>query len=160
MLVPATLFIGFLFKGGIAALCPETWIDGTAVGLGCLLLDGRQDLTWDEANNFCQFTNNATLLEILTEEQLVFTQLQLTRLSEEEEEGGRNWWSSGTDVGRNGVWMLFFISLAKLYWSGLAVGDQLQPCPRFCLDPRLAFYIFHILDPRLAFYISIFWIPG
>ena len=107
MLLPTTFFIGILLKGGNAALCPETWIDGSAVGLGCLLLDSSQDLTWDEANNFCQFTNNATLLEILTEEQLVFTQLELTQLAEEE--GGQNWWTSGTDVGRNGVWMFSFI---------------------------------------------------
>ena len=88
MLVPATHFIGFLLflNIGNAAFCPETWIDGSVVGLGCLLFDSSLDLTWEEANNFCQFTNNATLLEILTEEQLVFTQLELTLLAKEEAE--------------------------------------------------------------------------
>ena len=92
MLVPTKFFIGLLLFNNLsnAAPCPETWIDGSAVGLGCLLFDSSLDFTWDEANNFCQFTSNATLLEILTEEQLIFTQLELTRLADEE--GGRNWW--------------------------------------------------------------------
>ena len=92
MLAQATIFIGLLFLniGNADALCPEPWVDGSSVGLGCLLFNSSLALTWDEANNFCQFTSNATLLEILTEEQLIFTQLELTRLADEE--GGRNWW--------------------------------------------------------------------
>ena len=91
--------------------CPEHWVDGTLAGLGCLLFfNGTKSYTWEEANSYCQTEENATLLEIWTTLQSDFISSEL-----EDHEDKRTWWTSGTDIGREGEW----------YWasSGASVGD-------------------------------------
>lgn len=93
--------------------CPEHWVDGTLTGLGCLLFNSTNAYTWEEANGYCQEEENATLLEIWTSLQSDFICSELMLL--EDHESARNWWTCGTDLGREGEW----------YWasSGAAVGD-------------------------------------
>ena len=42
----------FDFQG---AGCPEGWVDGYPVNIGCLLFDMSQRTHWGTANNHCQF---------------------------------------------------------------------------------------------------------
>ena len=51
--------------------CPHNWVDATFVDLGCL--------PWEQANIYCH-EENATLIEILTEEQLDFVRMELFSL--------------------------------------------------------------------------------
>ena len=54
---------------------------------------------WEEANLECQ-AMDATLVQITSEEQLSYLQVKLASFGLLDE-----WfWTSGTDVGRNGVW--------------------------------------------------------
>ena len=93
--------------------CPEHWVDGTLAGLGCLLFNSTEFYTWQQANVYCQKEENATLLEIWTSLQSDFISNELMLL--EDHESPRNWWTGGTDIGREGEW----------YWvsSGASVGD-------------------------------------
>ena len=61
-----------------------------ALVVKCQLAHVDQTRARQVGPNAAPEASNATLLEILTEEQLIFTQLELTRLADEE--GGRNWW--------------------------------------------------------------------
>merc|ERR1712039_536203 len=104
--------------------CPEGWVDGYPVNIGCLLFDMSQRTHWGTANNHCQFQAGGTLAEVATEIQFDFMRTQLGLLNVE---GSNNWWLSGTDV---------------------EVGDKLQPCWGLCLvrgrpsdysqDPKLS----------------------
>ena len=82
--------------------CPEGWVDGYPVNLGCLLFNTTAPRThWGTGNNFCQFEAGGTLAEVATEIQLDFVRAQLALL---EVEGSNIWWTSGTDVGVDGTW--------------------------------------------------------
>ena len=83
--------------------CPEKWIDASFVEMGCLLFNSTTAYTWEKANYYCQSKHNATLLEITTEMELAFIQMEANVLADHE--GARHWWTSGTDVGVEGVWM-------------------------------------------------------
>ena len=82
--------------------CPVPWIDGTLLDLGCLLFNSTTYYPWEEASVYCQQEENATLVEIWTEAQLDFIRMELRMLAANE--GGNSWWTSGTDVGREGSW--------------------------------------------------------
>ena len=83
--------------------CPnQLWVDASMTGLGCLLFNSSTSYTWEKANDYCQVQENATLLEIWTELQLEFVQNVLFFLTDHEE--SRDWWTSGTDQGREGHW--------------------------------------------------------
>ena len=94
------------------APCPTSWVDGSLLGLGCLLFEGTPALSWSEAAAYCQTEHQASLLVLQTEEQLDFVRSQEVLGSHE---GPKAWWTGGTDQGREGGW----------YWaSSLAtVGD-------------------------------------
>merc|ERR1719500_89196 len=103
------LFISFssaevLFRND-GGECPEHWVQASWVDMGCLLFNSTKLYTWEAANNYCQ-SEAASLLEIHTEEQFQFLQMQLNVL--EDHEGAKVWWTGGTDIGREGQW--FWIS--------------------------------------------------
>ena len=81
--------------------CPEGWVDGTAVKLGCLFFNATAQLTWDDASSMCQMGSDSTLIDITTEEQLAFIQMELIALQLPTSSW---WWTAGTDVGINGQW--------------------------------------------------------
>merc|ERR1712080_92809 len=56
----------------IANPCPHDWVQATWVSMGCLKLNTTTDLTWYEANLYCQQIENASLVEIQNEEQHEF----------------------------------------------------------------------------------------
>ena len=96
-----------------SSTCPDHWVDATLTGLGCLLFNSTETYAWEEANNYCQRDENASLVEIWTSMQLDFIRTELILLTDHE--ASRNWWTSGTDLAREGEW----------YWgpSSAPVGD-------------------------------------
>ena len=94
--------------------CPPPWEDATLLGLGCLLFNSTSTYTWDCASQYCEGQAGAALLEIRTEAQLTHVTMVLGFLTSLE--GGRDWWTGGTDQGREGRW----------YW-----GPSLAPVGAF-----------------------------
>merc|ERR1712098_222258 len=86
----------------ISSSCPPHWQEATWVDMGCLLFNSTTELTWLDANSYCQTQEDAVLVEILTEEQHQFVKSMLSML--EEHEGQKNWWTGGNDIGREGKW--------------------------------------------------------
>ena len=105
--------------------CPPPWEDASLLGLGCLLFNSTSIYNWDGASQYCQtqagskyistrihiwvhkikYTKSvslAALLEIRTEAQLDHVRMVLSFLGSLE--GGREWWTGGTDQGREGRW--------------------------------------------------------
>merc|ERR1711892_263167 len=97
--------------------CPRQWVDATFVDLGCLLLNSNTSYTWEEANIYCQEKENATLIEIKTEEQLEYLQMELFTL--EGHEDSRDWWTAGTDLASEGnwYWAVTLKSVGSFIWS-------------------------------------------
>ena len=105
-----TMFVLILLFARIFVLChslpePErgpcegSWVDGSLVSMGCLLFHTKDYLTWDDAAAFCLTQHQgAKLVAIETEQQMQFLSLVLGFL------GHHNWWTSGTDRGREGEW--------------------------------------------------------
>ena len=96
-----------------SAGCPEGWIDSrSADDMGCLLIDTTWTYSWIDANNFCN-SLNASLVEILTEDQHEFLIMELEVLADN---GHRHdWWTSATDAGMIGRWYWAQSSLALFY---------------------------------------------
>merc|ERR1712037_204622 len=84
--------------------CPDKWVDASFVEMGCLYFNSTETLTWDEANNMCQMGSNSTLVDITTEMQMAFLQMELNVIADHDG-GGKQWWTAGTDVGINGRWI-------------------------------------------------------
>merc|ERR1711990_188784 len=84
--------------------CPDKWVDASFVEMGCLYFNSTEAITtWDETSSMCQTaTPNSTLVEIRTEMQMAFLQMEMEVLADHE--GGRYWWTAGTDAGINGKW--------------------------------------------------------
>ena len=95
------------------------WVDGTLVGMGCLLFSSNASMTWNEADVFCQFEQSAKLVSIETEEQVDFVKMVLGMLADHESR--RGWWTSGKDEGREGEW----------YWAA-----TLNPVYSFVWNPH------------------------
>merc|ERR1712211_25166 len=84
--------------------CPSGWVDASFVDMGCLFFNSTEALaSWDDSATMCQMaTPNATLVEILTENQMALVQMEIELL--EAHEGVHYWWTGATDVGINGKW--------------------------------------------------------
>merc|ERR1712141_480660 len=83
--------------------CPHGWLDGSFVGLGCLLFNATEGMTWIESSIYCRSAyTNGSLVEILTVEQMDFLQMDLEFL--EAQDGKKHWWTGATDLGVEGVW--------------------------------------------------------
>merc|ERR1712098_804176 len=114
-------------------VCPPGWLDAGYAGLGCLWFSHGSPVTWEEANRYCQEqSSQGALLEIKTEEQIIFLKLYL----QANEDSYKYWWVGATDTGREGCW--FWISsldpVDRLVWSASAPTNNLgQNC--LTLDP-------------------------
>ena len=72
--------------------------------MGCLYFNSTAALVWDDTVTMCQkATPNATLVEILTENQMAFVQMEIEVLKPHE--GPHHWWTGATDHGINGRWI-------------------------------------------------------
>merc|ERR1712037_522143 len=84
--------------------CPEKWLDASFMDMGCLYFNTTLALTWDDANAMCQMSTNSTLVDIVTEMQMGFLQMELDVIANAE--GTTHvWWTAGTDAGINGRWI-------------------------------------------------------
>merc|ERR1711892_444494 len=83
--------------------CAAPWVQGTYVGLGCLLFNTTKEYTWEDAMAYCQ-DENSTLLEIQFQEQLEFMLMELDALTDMEG-AAHDWWIGATDLGKEGRWM-------------------------------------------------------
>merc|ERR1712156_615982 len=84
--------------------CPEKWLDASFVEMGCLFFNNTApSADWEEANVICEKYSNATLVDIQSEMQMSFLQMELDVIANAE--GTKHhWWTAGTDVGREGQW--------------------------------------------------------
>ena len=77
------------------------------------MFNASAKMTLEEADQYCPGVENATLLEIHTQEQLDFFQMERFVI----EDGRRNWWLGGSDRGREGDWV----------WMATLSGGKLNP---------------------------------
>ena len=96
-----------------SSTCAAPWMDGSSVGLGCLLFSSENAMSWYDADAFCHDQHYSKLISIESAEQQEFVKMVLDFLGGHEE--GHSWWTSGTDQGREGEW----------YWAATltAVGS-------------------------------------
>merc|ERR1712198_471818 len=85
------------------ANCPDKWLDASFMDMGCLYFNSTEGLTWDDANSMCAMSSNSTLVDIATEVQMGFLQMELDVIANAEGTS-HLWWTAGTDVGINGRW--------------------------------------------------------
>merc|ERR1712215_107132 len=83
--------------------CPEHWIHASLVDMGCLLFNSTYYYAWEGANVYCQSKENASLVEITTQDQMDFLRMELSLL--EDHEGVHSWWTAATDMGREDDWI-------------------------------------------------------
>ena len=98
--------------------CPDKWFDASFLDMGCLSFNTTQDYTWEDANNACRKSSNSTLVDVATEEQMVFLQMELEVIAEAE---GKNhhWWTAGTDLGFEGrwIWITTLTAVEDFVWN-------------------------------------------
>merc|ERR1712051_1161555 len=138
-LVLASASLPSLPHGGEAAQdkstgnCPDKWVDATFVDMGCLYFNSTEALTWDDASSMCQMGSNSTLLEITTEMQLAFIQMELAVI-EDHEDAHNFWWTAATDVGINGqwIWITSLTAVEDFMWfSGFPDSNDNLNCMYF-----------------------------
>merc|ERR1712004_52080 len=89
--------------GETSEACPEKWLDASFMEMGCLFFNNTAGGSWEEAYISCKKYSNATLVEIQSEMQMSFLQMELDVIANAEGTT-HNWWTAGTDVGREGQW--------------------------------------------------------
>merc|ERR1719158_468370 len=96
--------------------CPVGWLDATFFGVGCLLFNSTTSYTWDKANQFC-YNEGGLLLEIRKVQEMEFVISYLQTL--ETHESKHDWWTAGTDVGREGrwIWPSTLATVESYVWS-------------------------------------------
>merc|ERR1712156_430732 len=99
----ATASILLLSAISVSGACPDKWLDASFMEMGCLFFNNTAAVDWEEANVVCKLTPNATLVDIQSEMQMGFLQMELNMV--EGIEGAKHsWWLAGTDVGIEGQW--------------------------------------------------------
>merc|ERR1711892_72599 len=97
--------------------CPDKWVQATFVNMGCLLFNATTSYHMEQANVYCQ-EQNASLVEIQTEEQLEFLQMEISVV---DELAGSNiyWWTAATDMGTEGnwIWIRSLTHVSEWIWS-------------------------------------------
>ena len=117
-------------QGGSSGTCPDKWVDATFVDMGCLYFNTTEAMTWDHASSMCQMGSNSTLLEIRTEIQMAFIQMELSVI-EDHEDANFHWWTAATDVGINGqwIWITSLTAVEDFFWyAGYPNGWGAENC--------------------------------
>merc|ERR1711973_38921 len=99
----ATASILLLSAIVVSGDCPDKWLDASFMEMGCLFFNNTVAGNWEEANIICESTPNATLVDIQSEMQMGFLQMELDVIANAEGET-HYWWTAGTDIGREGRW--------------------------------------------------------
>merc|ERR1712126_259257 len=84
--------------------CPDGWFDTELFGgtMGCLLFNSTTSYTWEKATQFC-YEQGGELVEIRQPQEM--EDLISYLLIMETHESAYNWWTAGTDAGREGRWI-------------------------------------------------------
>merc|ERR1711915_5092 len=98
------------------ASCKSGWFDASWINLGCLLFNSSTAMNWERANTYCQQDEDARLIEVKREDQFDFLRMELDLI--DDHESRRHWWTSGTDIGREGnwAWMESFSYVESFIW--------------------------------------------
>ena len=110
--------------------CPDKWVDATFVNMGYLYFNTTEPMTWDRASSMCQMGWNSTLLEIRSEMQMAFIQMELSVI-EDHEDANFQWWTAATDVGINGqwIWITSLTPVEDYFWyAGYPNGWGAENC--------------------------------
>merc|ERR1712012_514684 len=99
----ATASILLLSAIVVSGACPDHRLDVSFMEMGCLFFNNTAAVDWEEANVVCKLTPNATLVDIQSEMQMGFLQMELDMV-EGIEGAAHSWWTAGTDVGIEGQW--------------------------------------------------------
>ena len=100
--------------------CQSSWVDGSLANMGCLLFHTDGFMAWDDAAAFCLAQQGSKLVSIETEQQMELMSLVLGFLAH------HNWWTSGTDRGREGEWY-WASTLNQVHLDLLFVGSYIWP---------------------------------
>ena len=98
--------------GETSATCPDKWLDASFVEMGCLFFNNTAAVDWEEANVICKEYSNATLVDIKTEMQMGFLQMELDVIANAEG-ASHNWWTAGTDLGSHGSRRLCLVLVVR-----------------------------------------------
>merc|ERR1719186_196062 len=121
--------------------CPNYWVDGTFVDMGCFLFNTTASMTLEEASQYCQGVENASLIEIHTQEQLDFFKME--RFVIEGSGARKSWWLGGTDRGREGRWFWMNSLLAVedfVWWQTQPSGGLKENCMYTTVDAGISFW--------------------
>ena len=129
--------------------CPEGWVDAHWAEMGCLLFNTSRPYTWELANNYCNQEENASLVEILTPEQHEFVILELEHMAESGYDSA--WWTSGTDMGKEGRW--YWAQSLALVEEFVWFGNEPNLPTENCMNLKLAFdYMAGDINCATAYY--------
>ena len=98
-------------------------------------------MTYDQANQYCQDVENASLIEIHTQDQLDFFKME--RFVIEGEDRRKSWWLGGTDQGRDGRWFWMNSLMAVedfVWWQTQPNGGLEENCMYTTVDAGLSFW--------------------
>merc|ERR1712004_912170 len=65
------------FETDTSGNCPDKWLDASFVEMGCLFFNNTLEVSWEEANGICQMNSNSTLVDIQSDMQMGFLQMEL-----------------------------------------------------------------------------------
>merc|ERR1712130_276775 len=104
--------------GKSSGTCPDKWVDASFVDMGCLYFNTTEAMTWEHASTMCQMGSNSTLLEITSEMQMSFIQMELSMI-EDHEDGHYSWWTAATDIGinRQWIWITSLTAVEDFMWT-------------------------------------------
>merc|ERR1712001_765719 len=100
-LLSASLLATSVAAGG----CQGSWLDASSVGMGCLLFNSTEKLSFMDADMYCKsqyIGNTSALVEVLTVEQMDFLTSALRII--EATIGEVGWWAGATDLGVEDHW--------------------------------------------------------
>ena len=94
--------------------------------MGCLLFNNTASMTWEEANIYCQDSENGTLLQIWSELQFDFIRMELAFIYDHAQV--QRWWTSGTDAGKEGTWRwaASLVPVGDFIWYSSEPNDGLN----------------------------------
>ena len=119
--------------------CPENWLDASFMEMGCLFFNSTAGMTWEEAYISCKKNSNANLVEIQSEVQMGFLQMELD-VTDNAMGAKHYWWTAGTDVGREGqwYWATTLTEVGDFIWfSNMPDGGTAENC--IMLGPGLGY---------------------
>merc|ERR1712113_417503 len=126
----ATASILLLSACVVSGACPDKWLDASFMEMGCLFFNNTLGVNWEEANVVCKMTPNATLVDIQSEMQMGFLQMELN-VVEGIEGAKHHWWTAGTDVGIEGqwFWVTTLTEVGDFVWNtGFVNGGASENC--------------------------------